>query len=441
MRYLFPMTLFLILFLVSLLNAADPPSKSYEDLGFDTVKVLEYKKALREQGDKDLRFPPRTGNALIVKMDQYQTQIDSAITVVEDTRASRAKLQDQDLIVVINGKSLRSPDEGDQLLEQITYKDTLELRVIRRTENRWERVTVTLEPLSEQTYYRFKINSEHFRDDDFSGCEFWFHRNSEPRFSQGNFRLYVKQRHNAPPPHLYLEMSLFLPDAPHQKDTTKINGFIIKTDRAEYRVAIEDHVENRKQEYKKQLTEANKLVQSAEKQVKAASDKKEADPVGYSKALNALRSAKSKYQDLQTAETEFLHNVKQKAEQRNQETKKNVKGFYLSLSEDDRKMLDELMDCMNRLEAAPESTLQYLERGRLVRSQVAFSRMLQGWELYDLPLKKSQRKMIEEIISSEKATFWFETVPDKTFEITPAQKKQLKEMLKVFDIEEGRLGD
>ena len=104
-------------------------------------------------------------------------------------------------------------------------------------------------------------------------------------------------------------------------------------------------------------------------------------------------------------------------------------------------MLDELMDCMNRLEAAPESTLQYLERGRLVRSQVAFSRMLQGWELYDLPLKKSQRKMIEEIISSEKATFWFETVPDKTFEITPAQKKQLKEMLKVFDIEEGRLGD
>ncbi|QEG18902.1 hypothetical protein [Gimesia maris] len=351
------------------------PSQKYPDLGFDTVKVLDYKKALREQGEEIPRFPPRTANALIVKMNRYRTRIDSSITVVEHTRASNSELKDDDLIIVVNGKLLRSSDEGEKLLQQITYKDKLELRVIRRSGNNWERIDVPIKPFSDLEYYHTKITTDQSHDDDFSLCRFWIHRKAHSRFTDGNFQLYIKHRSDEPL-HLYLQLSMFLPDAPLQKDSTKVDGFIIKTDHAKYRVAIDKE---------------EKVDQQEE-------------------------------------------------EQRRQKSIANFSRLYRRTTDQTREMLDELGEKIGNLETVPDKILISLERRGLARSQVALARMFEGWQLYDLPLKKDQRKMIEDIIASNKVMVYHESVPNKPFEVTSEQKQHMKDILAVFDVEGGEVG-
>ncbi|QGQ25063.1 hypothetical protein F1728_21270 [Gimesia benthica] len=376
MRFLMMNVIILCFSSVSVLMAEELPSIDYPALGFRTVKVLDYKKALREQGEEIPRFPPRSGNALIVKMDQYQTRINSALTVVEDTRASRSELKDRDLIVVINGKLLRSPDDGDKLLEKITHKDKLELNVIRRNRSKWERINITLEPMGDLEFSKSKVKNVKAYDDDFALARFGVHRDARPRFSDGHFQLYIKQK-SQELSKLYLQLSLFLPDAPPQKDTTKIQGFIIKTDGAEYRVAIEDEEKNNPQA----------------------------------------------------------------AEARRNKSIANFSEFYNRSTNRTRKMLDELGEKISNFEKAPEETLIEFERRGIARSQVGFARMLEGWELYDSRLKRDQRKMIADIISSKKVSFYHESVPDKPFEVTPAQKAQMKAVLTVFKDEEGNVGE
>mgnify|MGYP003111773033 FL=1 len=76
---------------------ADFPTRKYE-MGFETVTVFEYKKTLREANIEIPDFPPRTESAVIVKL------------VESNSRASLAGLKENDLIRVINGSYLRSPD-------------------------------------------------------------------------------------------------------------------------------------------------------------------------------------------------------------------------------------------------------------------------------------------------------------------------------------------
>ncbi|HBL46036.1 MAG TPA: hypothetical protein DDZ90_21880, partial [Planctomycetaceae bacterium] len=115
---------------------AEFPSKKYE-MGFETVTVFEYKKTLREANAEIPDFPPRTETAVIVKL------------VESNSRASLAGLKENDLIRVINGSYLRSPNAADQKLSVITNRDQLILGIIRRVDDKWDQISIIMEPISD----------------------------------------------------------------------------------------------------------------------------------------------------------------------------------------------------------------------------------------------------------------------------------------------------
>lgn len=148
--------LFTILF-VCLTSVHAKTPKSYE-MGFDAVSVFEYKQALKKEGEDIPKFPPRTGNALIVE------------SVIEDSRADNAGLQDLDLIRIVNGKLIRSATEADKIFKKITYKDELELGVLRRSDDKWKRITLKLEPMTESEYLKYILIRNHQLDHELKPC-------------------------------------------------------------------------------------------------------------------------------------------------------------------------------------------------------------------------------------------------------------------------------
>lgn len=165
----FVMTSFLI---------ADFPWMTYS-IGFRTVTVQDYKKHLKETGEEIPIFPPRTGNAVL------------AGGVQKGSRADIAGLENNDLIRIINGKLLRTPDEADEILKSVTYKDKLELGVIRRGRDQWERLAITIEALSEEEHIERSIvgsNPVKYKDHWYSTRR---HRESPENYGSGDINLNI----------------------------------------------------------------------------------------------------------------------------------------------------------------------------------------------------------------------------------------------------------
>ncbi|WP_299461950.1 hypothetical protein [uncultured Gimesia sp.] len=216
----FPVILVLLNLLSGSATAADPPSQEYEELGFKTIKVYEYKKALREEGAEIPSFPLKTANALIVD------------SLYKSFRAGVAGLKDDDLIIAVNGKTLRSFDEGDKLLQKIIYKDELKLKVIRRVENKWNWIDVTIEPVSEQDYLRSFFTWISQLDDTYRECmNSTHHEGPRSKFTDNNIRLYLREQENEPLK-VYLQVVKFLPRESEMLDELTVAGFLIQTDQA-----------------------------------------------------------------------------------------------------------------------------------------------------------------------------------------------------------------
>ncbi len=408
---------------------AETPSKSYE-MGFKTISVFDYKQALKKASEDIPRFPPRTGNAVIVDFVEY------------DSRAEKAGLQDQDLILLVNGKLLKSPEEGDKILKKITYKDELKLRVIRREGNKWKRINVTLEPMSDLNYFRTLLYRGLRYDYEFD-LKYYvsYRKNSLSTFSFKNFQIYYTKNSGKPPETLYLKLSMLLPGTNSFLNESTLAGFIVKTDSAKYRIVEVDKTWEQEKAFKKELAEAKKLIQA--ERIKLAEAKKKNKANGeLTKIVKEFDLAKEKYLKIQKAQSDFSKLVSKFNEQREERLRKKFSDIYFDLPEYITIMRDELIQKVTNLEAdIPEVTLQTLEMRGLGKRYIEVARGMQGWKFYDEPLKKEQMKMIYDIISSHKVTIYFENAPDKQFELTPEQKEGLKVVLKVFQADGGKVTD
>ncbi len=417
-----------VLFVCVAAAHAEPPVKSYK-MGFETISVFEYKQSLKKAGKDIPKFPLRTGNALIVE------------EVRRNSRAQKAGLQFQDLIQIVNGKLLRTPADADKILQKITYKDELKLGVIRLVGKKWKRIEVTIEPISELEYLRSYLFRYQQFDFDYSYRKFVRHPASPVSKSDNkNFQLYYTSTLSGQPITIYLQLSLMLPEKSSYGDPSIMYGFIIKTDTAKYRIVDISEIDVKKRAFKKRLTEAKKLIQAAQTKVTEAESKNKAKEE-VTKLLKELALARDQYQEIQTAQTEFLKFTLKQKEQSDEESRKRFSIAYDSQLGIIKDMLNNLVEKVKTGADIPESDLLTLEDRGLGRQFIDMARIIQGWKLYDRSLKKSQLKMIEDIISSSKVTVHYETVPDKSFEVTPEQKERMEIVLKVFKADGGELAD
>ncbi|WP_298868384.1 hypothetical protein [uncultured Gimesia sp.] len=357
------------------------------------------------------------------------------------SRAHTADLEFHDLIRIVNGKLLRTPADADNILQKITYKDELKLGVIRLVENKWKRIEVTMEPISELDYLRSNLLRYRQIDYDYSYRKFVRHpANSISKFENKNFQLNYTSTNSGQPITIYLQLSLFLPEKSSYGDTSMMYGFIIKTDTTKYRIVDISEIDVKKRAFKKRLAEAKKLIQATQTKVDEADSKNKAKEE-VTKLLKELALAREQYQEIQTAQTEFLKFTLKQKEQSDEESRKRFNIAYDSQPKIIKDMLNNLVKKLETGADIPESDLLTLEDRGLGRQFIDMARILQGWKLYDRSLKKSQLKMIEDIISSNKVTVHYETVPDKTFEVTPEQKEGMKIVLKVFKADGGKLAE
>tara|TARA_R110002095_G_scaffold147182_3_gene127263 strand:- start:1318 stop:2607 length:1290 start_codon:yes stop_codon:yes gene_type:complete len=415
--------------------AADPPSQEYVVLGFRTVKVFDYKKALREAGEEIPRFPSRTTNALIAEIVYSRSRLKKI-----RSRAKDAGLKDQDIIFLINGELLKTPTDGNKILQKIRYSDALEMRVIRRNENQWERINVQVKPLTDLEYYRTQVFDQLRRDEELTVCRIWSARESLHRFTDDDIQLYFKKKRKEPL-QLMIQLELFLPDAPLWKDPETLSCFMIKTDQAEYKLTYDDSEFKKELEVDKQFEETKKSIQIAQEQLDAVAKKYGQDSLEYTEASNTLLVAKRKYIRLEIAEEEELARLRQKSKEDNKVLNANFNKIYANASEQMRKMLDEVLDKLGTQERISNETLFRLESMGLIRGQITLAKMLNGWKYYEMPLKKKQRKMIDDIINSKTVFMYHEREPEKKYEVTPKQKEQMKAVLGVFEAEGGKLGN
>ncbi len=404
---------------------AAPPSKSYE-MGFKTNSVFDYKQARKKADENIPRFPPRTGNALIVQ------------SVEKNSRAAYAGLRYQDLIQLVNGKKLKTPQDGDKILKKITYKDELQLRVIRRVDNKWKHINLTMEPMSDLNYFRTQLYRNPRFNYEFDVKYYVRHgENSPSKFSPRNFQIYYTEYSRRQAQTLNLQLSMFLPGKSSMLDETTIAGFIIKTDTAKYRIVEIDEDWERKKALENELAEVKKLIQTAQTNI-AEANRKNKSKEEVAKLTEKFDLAKQKYQEIQSAQSEFLKQALKQEKQHEEKIRKKFIDIYFELPESKRKMIDELIKKVKNLEDdVSETTLETLEKRGLVRSYIDLARGFQGWKFYDRPLKQEQLKMIDDIISSRKVTVHFENAPDKQFELTAEQKERLKMVLKVFKSDDG----
>ncbi|QDT29367.1 hypothetical protein [Gimesia panareensis] len=428
MRFLMMNVIILCLSSVSVLSAAEPPSETYEDLGFETVKVLDYKKSLREQGEEIPRFPPRTGNALIVE------------TSGSDSRAEKAGLEDKDLIVMINGTLLRSPDEGDEILKKITYKDEFELRVVRLVENRWDRKTFTIKAMSDLEYYRSQIYSRFGFDSHCKPGRFKRHKTSSSmKYIHNAFMLYIQDTADEPD-ELFLRISQFLPDKALLQEEGKPAGFIVKTDQNSYRIAFIDSVGEQIAKYKNEKSQTEKRIQSIKEKI-AELKKTENAKNELTQTENMLEQLVKKYKTDQVKQANFLENVKLIKAVIEEKARKQYSEMYVGAGPIYSKYLDELRTKLRNGGTVEEIKLNTLETLRLGGADLDLARKRQGWKLRDELIFPDEFKMIEDMISSKNVTVYYEMAPEKKFEVTEEQLQAMKAVFSVFKADKEQAGE
>lgn len=454
-----------ILFVCLASVQAEPPSQSYE-MGFKTISVLDYIQALKKAGEDIPKFPPRTGNALIVQKVKF------------NSRAAKAGLLFNDLIQIINGKLIRSPQEAGKILKEVTYEDELTLKVIRREDDKWKRINVTLEPNTEEEYFRSKLSRYSRLDENFYRFSMVSHKDAPfSKYSRRNIQLYFAEVDRQPPT-LYLRMSLLV------RTKVDLGEFVIKTDNATYRVITEKKIDKQfdKQQavFKAKLAEAKKLEEAAEKKMieadkksKAADaaylaefkdfkvDKKRKDEK-YKKLLQRrLESIKHReklvieYEEAAQNSLETIQNSKnilknsleysrkklKQAKQKLEQASRQANAAFNQLSEFHADLLKKGADNISQGISPSARQLATMEHTGFEGPEIRKVRINQGWRWYDAPLNKKQKHMLEDILSSSKVKIYHESDQYRGFDLTPQQLEQMKFILKVFEARGGKITD
>ncbi|QDT95979.1 hypothetical protein [Gimesia aquarii] len=448
-----------ILFTCLLLAHAEDPRKSY-DMGFDTISVLDYKKALKKDGEKIPKFPPRSGNAVIVQ------------SVKNDSRAAIAGLEDLDLIRIVNGRLLRSAADADKIFKEVTYKDELELGVVRRSMDKWERVKIKLTPITEQEYFDSKLFYNKRFDEEFNPFVMVYHEDAPfSKYSHRNIQLYFRKV-DRQPPILCLRMSLLV--------RTKVDWgeFVIKTDNATYKVGEEKKIDNQEEAFNAKLAEANKLVKLAEKEAREADktskaaeetylaefkdfkvDKNRKDEkykklvqrrlkslkyceelakVAVEAAQNFGVAVKNSKQILEKS-LEYSREKQKQNEQQLTQARERAQAAFNQLKEFEADLVSKSADKISQGISPSPLALTVMEEVGFEGPKVIRLRIKQGWRWYDAPLNKEQKRLLEDILSSSTVKIYHESDQNRGFNLTPQHKEQMKFILRVFEAEGGKV--
>lgn len=437
---------------------------SYE-MGFKTLTVFEYKKYLKKEGEDIPKFPPRTGNALIVRF------------VEEDSRAENAGLRSSDLIRILDGKLIRSANEAVKTLQNITYKDELKLGILRPKGEKWERITLTLEPMTESEYLNSVLTRNFQVDHDFNPCYMIRHADAPfSRYSHKNIQLYyseVDERAKT----LYLRLGIFVRGKGNE------GNIVVQTDRTKYKVELgqeidEQEVDERKKALDKKMKDAEEQYNVLVKKSKESAAKTQAAEAAHLAKFKGFKLDKNRkdkqYENMRKQYRDSLKNIESLAKvsaedaknvfmsvQRRKEyladatdyMKKKLKrqreiqrlrservtAAFNRLDPYDKKSLARTADLVAQGIMPNNSQLDSMEFHGIYSPTVDDLKAAQGWKWYDAPLKKTQTKMIEDIISSNKVMVYYEDMPQQPFELTSVKKKHMQLVLRSFEQSGGTL--
>lgn len=456
---------FIALLMVSAISLqAEVPSRKYQ-IGIETVTVFDYKQSLKKTGEELPVFPPRTSAALIVQL------------VEEGSRAAQAGLKEFDLIRFVNGKLIRSADAADKLLKKVNYTDELKLGVVRQSDGRWEPIQIKLEPLSERDYFRTSLIKHSGIDDEYRSCTIVRHRVPPiSKYSHNNIQLYFREVSNQPMK-LYFRMGMLVPGKSDE------GPFVIQTEKGTYKVVKETALkvpDRRTQDFEKKVAELTKLRDAAETKRKEAVKKSNAAAKAFQnefkdfkldpsrkdeeykkrlkRKLEAVRKSEKLAKEAYDAGLKFLevngaHQKLLKAsieysEQRLKKLKEeaNQEGarIHARINELPADQATLIAQGANKIQSGvlpDEAEIELIEKLCFRTVDLEKMKANQGWKWYDAPVKKAERPMIEEIISSPKVMVSFDNDPSKTFEVTPEQKQQMKAVLAIYEDSGGKVGE
>lgn len=443
---------------------AEFPSKNYE-MGFETVTVFEYKKTLREAYAAIPDFPPRTESAVIVR------------SVESNSRASLAGLKENDLIRVINGSYLRSPNAADQKLSVITNRDQLKLGIIRRVEDKWDQIAITLEPISDAAALKLKLRKLPRLDGAFLPYHRISHKHAPAtRYAPNNFQLYFTERANRPEK-LYLQIAQLLPGHPGPGSfivTTAGDRFVFQSEVVQPNqrglffagslrspewepvkteillILAEDWVNEKRQEF--QQVEATHKQEFKEFQFDQSRRDKAYQELNQ-RRLSLIADMERINQKIQTAERnhQLLMQRKERlanprnVRSRNQfkltdEAREAIKSHFTALTSEQKDIVTRAFRSGISL-GFKEAELLQLEETGLAEQEIRRKQEKLGWLWVDAPLAPEQIPMLRAIIAAPTVTVHHESTPEQKFEVTAEQKEQMQVVLDVFEAEGREVGE
>lgn len=454
---------FVVLFLLSSQVQAQPPVKQYE-MGFETVEVFEYIKSLREANQPVPIFPSRTSNALIVK------------TVADKSRASMAGLQENDLIHIVNGSHLRAPRAGDKKLSRITSQDELKLGVIRREENRWNRISVVLPAISDETALRLKLRKTPGLDSELLPVVKVRHRESPATiFAPDNFQLYFTET-NSRPAQLHLRMAQLLPGK------TVGGTFIIATEHGQTAFETEDGFDRDhkpsiyrrskspewepiqvelqlllSEEGQRKIKEEFRVAEEAyerefkdfkfdEKRTDKAfqeRNKERLKQIAAMERINAeLMRVEQNHQRLLRRQEQLANPASisgRNSRQLTEQSRKAIRALYTGLTPEQQEIVRKVFLFYRSPGVLNETGLLQLEETGFAEWEIKLKRASQGWKWYDAPVNQQQLKLLRDIISADNVTVHHARVPGQKFTVSAAQREQMKIVLDVFFEQGGKV--
>ncbi|HAH48267.1 MAG TPA: hypothetical protein DCM07_26145 [Planctomycetaceae bacterium] len=440
---------------------AEFPSKKYE-MGFETVTVFEYKKTLREANAEIPDFPPRTETAVIVKL------------VESNSRASLAGLKENDLIRVINGSYLRSPNAADQKLSVITNRDQLILGIIRRVDDKWDQISIIMEPISDAAALKLMLRKLPSLDGAFLPYYRISHKHAPAtRYAPDNFQLYFTERAGRPEK-LYLRIAQLLPG--HSRSgpfvvTTAGGRFVFESEVVQpnqrglffagslrspewepVRVEIlliqsADWLTEKHQEFQqteaiyKQDYQGFKYDQSRRDKAYQELNQRRLSLITDMERINQKIQAAERNHQLLVQRKERLANPSAVLS-RNQfkltdDAREAIKSHYAALTAEQKKIVTRAFRYGISL-GLKEAELLQLEETSLAEQEIRRKRDKQGWLWVDAPLTPDQIPMLRAIISAPSATVHHESSPEQIFEVTAEQKERLQVVLDVYEAERNK---
>lgn len=221
-----PMRLLIVVLLLSIVKPAYTEEKV---IGFTYVPVIEFKNSWKSDGKEPLKFPPRTGNSVIVQ------------SVIKHSPADEAGLKELDIIRVVNGQLIREIDKVKTIFDTAFSADEMELSIVRSSilngtnsiktrinkKTAWDYETITIKPVTREKYIANCMTTSSDTVKEFTITR---HIDS-PQIvnSYEGFRLYYLEK-NGVEPQLYLRITYL------GSDWLFIKKYLIKTDKKTYTV-------------------------------------------------------------------------------------------------------------------------------------------------------------------------------------------------------------